>query len=61
MTDCVQELCPNWSGDGRVCPCAVLDLTPPSPCQVLGEHDDNYYQGRVCRRCRSVPEGGGDA
>lgn len=23
---CGQELCPNWSGDGRVCPCAVLDL-----------------------------------
>jgi hypothetical protein len=23
---CAQELCENWSGDGRVCPCALLDL-----------------------------------
>lgn len=25
---CKQELCPNWSGDGRVCPCALFDLDP---------------------------------
>lgn len=29
MTDCAQEMCPNWSGDGRVCPCALFDLEPP--------------------------------
>lgn len=23
---CEQELCPNWSGDGDVCPCAVLGI-----------------------------------
>lgn len=23
---CAQELCGNWSGDGRVCPCAQLDI-----------------------------------
>jgi len=27
--DCAQELCPNWSGDGRVCPCALFGLEPP--------------------------------
>lgn len=26
MNDCAQELCLNWSGDGRVCPCAQLDI-----------------------------------
>lgn len=26
MTDCAQELCLNWSGDGRVCPCAQLEI-----------------------------------
>lgn len=25
---CKQELCPNWSGDGNVCPCALFDLDP---------------------------------
>lgn len=32
-TDCEQELCPNWGGDGRACPalpCAALGLEPPS-------------------------------
>jgi hypothetical protein len=23
---CDQELCPNWSGDGGVCPCALFDI-----------------------------------
>lgn len=26
MNSCKQELCPNWSGDGRVCPCVLFDL-----------------------------------
>lgn len=26
MSDCAQEMCENWSGDGRVCPCVLLDL-----------------------------------
>lgn len=29
MSDCAQELCPNWGGDGRVCPCALFDLDQP--------------------------------
>ena len=57
MADCAQELCPNWSGDGRVCPCALFDLEPPTACQMLGEHQQEYYEGRTCRRCGSVPEG----
>lgn len=28
MTTCGQEMCPNWGGDGRVCPCALFDLEP---------------------------------
>lgn len=37
MTErCKQELCPNWSGDGNVCPCAIFDLdTPDDPYQSL--------------------------
>lgn len=31
MNRCEQELCPNWSGDGRACPCALLDLPRPDP------------------------------
>lgn len=25
-TRCEMELCPHWSGDGNVCPCAVFGL-----------------------------------
>lgn len=25
---CQQELCPNWTGDGRACACALLGLDP---------------------------------
>lgn len=28
---CDQEMCPNWSGDGAVCPCAVFGIERPSP------------------------------
>lgn len=28
MRGCGEEMCPNWSGDGRVCPCALFDLDP---------------------------------
>jgi hypothetical protein len=28
MTTCGQEMCPNWGGDGRVCPCALFDIEP---------------------------------
>lgn len=28
MRGCEEELCRNWSGDGRVCPCAVFGLEP---------------------------------
>lgn len=26
---CEAELCPNWAGDGDVCPCAVFGLERP--------------------------------
>lgn len=27
MTErCAQEMCGNWAGDGRVCPCALFGL-----------------------------------
>ena len=29
MPGCEQELCPNWSGYGNVCPCAVFELERP--------------------------------
>ena len=29
MTACEQEMCPRWSGDGNVCPCAVFGIEPP--------------------------------
>lgn len=38
MSDCRQELCENWSGDGNVCPCALFDLEPPE-------------RGKVCFFC----------
>ncbi|MEV6413866.1 hypothetical protein [Kribbella sp. NPDC051718] len=31
MARCRQEECPNWSGDGRVCPCALFDLDTDAP------------------------------
>lgn len=40
---CAQEMCPNWSGDGRVCPCAVFGIEPP--------RTDPYGESYV----RSVP------
>jgi hypothetical protein len=27
---CAQEMCPNWTGDGRVCACVMLGLEPPT-------------------------------
>lgn len=30
MSRCDQELCENWSGDGNVCPCAILGMSRPS-------------------------------
>ena len=49
MADCAQELCPNWSGDGRVCPCALLDLEPPSAAVWIDEDDeDDPHMQRWC-------------
>ena len=31
MTACAQEMCPHWTGDGRVCVCVLLDIEPPCP------------------------------
>ena len=43
MADCAQELCPNWSGDGRVCPCALLDIEPPRV-DPYGQSYTSYVQ-----------------
>jgi hypothetical protein len=50
VSGCEGELCPNWSGDGRVCPCAVFDLEPPTPPQPRCELDYNPDGGNdgVC-------------
>ena len=36
MSRCAQELCPNWGGDGRVCPCVALDIEPPNDIEATG-------------------------
>lgn len=28
-SECLQEACPFWAGDGRVCICVLMDLDPP--------------------------------
>lgn len=52
MARCRQELCQNWSGDGNVCPCAMLDLDPPSDdvCEDCG----SMKFGDVCDDCGSM-------
>ncbi len=35
MAACDQELCPNWTGDGRVCGCALLGLEPGDAAKAL--------------------------
>lgn len=35
MASCDQEMCPRWSGDGNVCPGAVLGIERPP----VGEDD----------------------
>ena len=38
---CDQELCEYWSGDGNVCPCAVLGIEQPG----TAEHSDHDIHG----------------
>jgi hypothetical protein len=51
MSVCKQEMCPNWSGDGNVCPCAILDdggdLNPCNHCP----HDNTDHRGDGCLHC----------
>jgi hypothetical protein len=61
---CEQELCPNWSGDGNVCPCAIFDLPRPrsdddldlddgadlDPCNHC-PHDNTDHRGDGCLHC----------
>lgn len=35
MAACDQELCPNWTGNGRVCGCALLGLEPGDAAREL--------------------------
>lgn len=49
MTDCAQEQCPNWGGDGRVCPCALFDIDPPRPLDAFDDdEDDDPHMRRWC-------------
>lgn len=34
---CDQEMCPHWSGDGDVCPCAVFNLDRPTRCCYIDD------------------------
>lgn len=55
VNNCDGELCPNWSGDGWTCPCAVFglerpefDLDPPEPERCEADYNpDGGYDG-VC-------------
>jgi len=43
--DCGQEECPNWSGDGNVCPCAIFDIPRRlrcSGCRELVRPEDDF-------------------
>lgn len=48
MSVCGQELCPNWSGDGNVCPCDMLELE--RPCLHTAFIEDEWGH-RLCVRC----------
>jgi hypothetical protein len=45
MRGCDEELCPNWSGDGNVCPCALFDLERPAPVHECFELDGARVHG----------------
>ena len=52
MTECEQEMCPNWDGWG--CPCEVLDIDKPETrrCPECGwpmKHD--LWDGWSCGQC----------
>lgn len=55
MSRCEAELCPNWSGDGDVCPCAVFGLERPAveepdPCRACGGPGDrNWFDRSICQ------------
>lgn len=47
MRQCAAELCRNWTGDGKVCPCAVFGIEPDVvECECCGGDRD-----LVCDRC----------
>lgn len=45
---CEMELCPNWSGDGDVCPCAVFGYDPPEPERCEGDYNPDGGNDGVC-------------
>ncbi len=47
MIGCEMELCPNWTGDGRVCPCALFDEPSDGLRCELDYHPPGEDQG-VC-------------
>lgn len=67
MARCDQEMCPNWSGDGEVCPCAVFDLNgqddvpDPLRCELDFNPDggnDGVCLARLDRRGNCTRKGG---
>lgn len=57
MPRCQQELCPNWSGDGDVCPCALFDIEIPrfGYCRAFEGHLEAVAATRadgLCDGCR---------
>lgn len=53
---CEQELCENWSGDGRVCPCALFGLQPAGPELLLAEIFDQAYPTGQAEAARANPD-----
>jgi hypothetical protein len=52
VTGCDAEMCPYWSGDGDVCPCAVFGFQRP----VCVECDRQIVgaEGDLCAACREA-------
>ena len=64
MSACEMELCPHWTGDGRVCPCAMFDLDPaavPARCELDYNPDggnDGVCLARLDRHGNCTRQGG---
>lgn len=48
MSACEEELCPNWSGDGNVCPCDLFDLEKPCAHDWLDRPESDSRECLLC-------------